>query len=390
MITKTKEGRDILKVVGLIAEFNPFHNGHAYLIEQIKKQHHADIIICVMSGHFLQRGEPAIIDKWSRAKIACLNGVDIVIELPYTASVQPSDIFATAAITILNNCHISHLAFGCENNNLHTLLSQAQLIQQSEQQIYSYMQQGDNYAQATKKVIPQLILSPNNILALSYLKAINAINHKIEPIAIQRLASQYHDIVPQHDTIASATAIRHLLYNNQPIEQYVPKEGYDILVNQPHSFLEMYWPALKTILARATAEELRQMYDIREGLEYRLLKYWQQATNLAHFISLVKTKRYSSARIQRCCCHILTNTQQQFINNYNTNHYHILALNHIGRSYLKTLKNNTTEMNFHTNINQKNSHFFAHDIRVTQVYDSPQSTGLNDFIKQPFINKNDD
>lgn len=376
-----------MKIIGLIAEFNPFHNGHKYLIEQIRHTHQADIIVCVMSGHFLQRGEPAIINKWQRAKVAVLNDVDIVIDLPYIASVQPADIFALRAIEILNQFKITHLAFGCEVTDIIELNHQVEAIAQSQDKIYQHMQQGLSYAQATLRALPHLSLQPNHILALAYLKAINKINTHIQPIVIKRTASHYHDTLPQHQHIASATAIRQLIKQQQPYQNYIPSNSHSIISTQLKHDINDYWLILKTLLVHQTPDSLANIYDMREGLAYRFIKFWQQAHSYEHFIQLMATKRYSIPRIQRCCCHLLTQTTQQIGTADMAKYYQILAFTTVGQHYLKKLKSTVAMPLFTTHINQKNAHHFAHDIRVSQLYSLTEDKPLNDLTQCVFIKR---
>ena len=202
-----------MHIIGLIAEYNPFHNGHLYQINKIKEKYPDSILIVVVSSSFTQRGDVSILDKWTKTQIALDNGIDIVVELPYVYATQSSDIFANGAVTILNKLGIDTLVFGTESDNIDTIASIAELQlnnQEYDNLVKKYLKEGLNYPTATNKAVMKLsgikIDTPNDLLALSYIKEVKKLNKDINIINIKRTNS-YHSFSVE-DNIASATAIR--------------------------------------------------------------------------------------------------------------------------------------------------------------------------------------
>ena len=217
-----------METIGIIAEYNPFHNGHIYHINKIKEMYPDSIIIAVISSSFLERGEISILNKWDKTKLCLENNIDIVIELPFVFSSQSADIFAKGALKILNNMHVNKIIFGSEINDINILYDIAnKQINNKELDILvkKYLKEGLNYPTALSKALTNFteykIDTPNDLLAISYIKEIIKNNYNIEPISIKR-TNNYHD-KKINSNIISATAVRNLINNNKSIKKYVPK-----------------------------------------------------------------------------------------------------------------------------------------------------------------------
>ncbi|MGX1900233.1 putative nucleotidyltransferase [Thermolongibacillus altinsuensis] len=351
-----------MKAVGMVVEYNPFHNGHLYHLQQTKKETNAECLIAVMSSHFVQRGEPALVSKWARTKMALAGGVDLVVELPYPFAVQTADMFAHGAISILDALHCQEICFGSEHGNIDHFLEAVHLLKQYEQEhnqrLKQLLESGMSYAKAYATALGQLqneqstldLSKPNNILSFHYVKAIVEQQSNMTPKTIQRIVAHYHDShLPNEETIASATSIRHHLQTDglQSISSYVPPTTKEELqryytVYGTFHYWEHYFPLLKYRLLTINLEELHQIAEVEEGLEHRLKKAIQQAKSFREFLTCVKTKRYTWTRLQRVCTHILTNTtkkEMNFIRAYKKATYiRLLGMNENGQRYLRKMK----------------------------------------------------
>lgn len=358
-------GVELMKACGLIVEYNPFHNGHVYHMEQAKKISKADCMITVMSGSFLQRGEPAIIDKFHRAEAALRTGIDIVLELPYVYAVQNSDIFANGAVEILNQIGVSNLCFGSESGNISYFINGYENYKEKEpmfkQELKLGLATGLSFPEASKLAYQRIGLStteldlakPNNILGFSYIKAIMDQKLAIEPLTIQRTKNEFHDQMIT-DKIASATSIRkNLLENNEidlSVKHTMPKTTIEQLCQYKESSglwhtWENYFQLLQYRVLTMSLEELREIHGVNEGIEHRIMKTAIKATSLHHWIELIKTKRYTWTRIQRIFTHILTNTTKQEVQkvlNSTIPYIRILGLTKNGQTYLNNKRKEIT------------------------------------------------
>jgi predicted nucleotidyltransferase len=321
-----------MKAVGLIVEYNPFHNGHAYHLKAAKEIAEADLTIAVMSGNFLQRGEPALVSKWYRAKMTLLGGVDIVLELPYQFATQKAETFANGAVSILDAIGCQSLCFGSESGDISTIIKTVNYLEKHKEQydesIKKNIKTGVSFPKALSLSFQSLssaenIMSlekPNNILGFHYVKAIQQQQSSIIPLTVKRKNADYHDEHFATETIASATSIRKALFaseeNNSAIEQYVPASTYILLneyLNEYGNFhcWENYWDLLRFRLLHSNPAELRDIYEVEEGIENRLVAAAIDSFTFKEFMEKVKTKRYTWTRIQRICVHILTNTKKE-------------------------------------------------------------------------------
>ncbi len=287
-------------VVGIVAEYNPFHNGHLYHIQQAKKVTGCDHCVAVMSGNFVQRGEPALFDKFTRAAMAVQGGIDLVLEIPPANAVSSAEYFAKGAISVLKATGIvDALSFGSERGDLKSLKQVAKqlLSPETQQKIQQEMKSGIPVYQAMSRVVPEYPSSPNDILAVEYLKALQG--SSIKPWAVDRIGSGYHDRKVS-GSIASATAIREMLTRGESVKGLIPGETLPLSMAS-EAELES---ALIYALRVKTPEQLKAYADVSEGLENKIYDACRRFDTLEEIIQEVKSKRYSYTRIRRILYHI--------------------------------------------------------------------------------------
>lgn len=316
-------------VTGLITEYNPFHKGHLYHINKAKELTNCDVLIIVMSGHFMQRGEPAIVDKWKRTQAALENGVDIVIELPYIASVQDASRFANHAVNLLNIAGCTDIVFGSESNDLEFMQEIADLPINVDH-LKESLKTGMSFPQAYNLIHGPF--HPNDILGIAYLKAMKGT--AIKAHSIQRTNAYHSENI--NEEIASASAIRKALFNQQNIDDQSPMK--DVLLNSELNQLSLFYPYLRLKLLTSPKDLLKDIFLMSEGLENHLIKHAKNNEQFDSFMTDVINKRYTRARIQRTLVHLLTHTTKIEVEKLPPlNTLRILGLNQIGQAYLKSL-----------------------------------------------------
>ncbi|WHY87974.1 nucleotidyltransferase [Neobacillus novalis] len=396
-----------MRAVGLIVEYNPFHNGHAHHLKASKEAAKADVVIAVMSGNFLQRGEPALVSKWYRTRMALLNGVDIVIELPYRFAVQKAETFANGAVSILDAVGCESLCFGSESGDLSAFYQTIDFLEgqqtRFDDHIKRFIDTGVSYPKAVSLSFRQLpdseryldLAKPNNILGFQYIKAINQQKSSIKALTVPRKNADYHDENFASETIASATSIRKAIFSNEDgkseIDQYVPEPTNQLLQqylheNQAFHQWENYWSFLQFRLIHSSPEELREIYEVEEGLEHRLLSAALVSNNFQEFMKKIKTKRYTWTRLQRLCVHILTNTKKAEMdgNSEKASYLRLLGMTTIGKAYL-----NKRKKEFSLPLVSKLSSFkekeILLDVKAARVYSLVIPNQLkNEMIKQEY------
>lgn len=416
-----------MKVIGIISEFNPFHNGHFYLFQQLKKNDPTAAIICVMSGNFVQRGEPAVCSKWSRAEMALRCGADLVIELPFCYAVRSAYYFAKGAIRLLQRTGtVTHLAFGTETEEPELLQKIAAFIATEpldyKTELKKHLSHGQSFprarANALKKVIDydsinDILLMPNNILAIEYLRVINEDNIPLIPIAIKRQGSGYHSL--ELGEYTSATALRRLLKDHpeqlSKLSEYIPEACYNILKREiTKGMAPVYCENIEQILLAklrlSSRMDLSPICEISEGLENRL---WEAAYSAATLESLrmsVKSKRYSLTRINRIllyCLFAFNSSDASAFDEQGPLYLHILGFTPKGQDLLHNIKLNSqlllisrgSEMK--AAASQKDNIFLqrmiSFDIKASDIYSllfpqPGQRKAGTDFINSPvFINQ---
>lgn len=351
-----------MKACGLIVEYNPFHHGHIYHIQEAKKASGADCMIAVMSGNFLQRGEPAIIDKFHRTKAALSAGIDIVIELPYPFAVQNSDLFAKGSVQSLHEIGVSSICFGSESGDISHFITSYKIFKEKEpiydEILNNFLREGYSFPEASKQAYQKIGLTsdamnlaqPNNILGFSYVKAILDNELPIEALTIKRTKSNYHDETIT-SSIASATSIRKQLLELNVITSEliatIPKETmqqlqyYKDTSTTWHTW-ENYFKFIHYRVMTMSLEELAAVQGVDEGLEHRIKRTAKEATSFTEWVKAIKTKRYTWTRLQRMFVHLLTNTTKsdikRMIHGNSVPYVRILGLTDTGQAYLNSQK----------------------------------------------------
>ena len=370
-----------MKSVALVTEYNPFHNGHLYHAQQSKSITNSDISIAIMSGNFVMRGQPAIYNKFTRAKMA-LRAVDLVVELPAYASVSAGQYFAKTAVQIADYLNVSHLSFGSESGNMDDFLSLAQSIDKIEQSplFLEKLKEGKSYPRILSELITDndLLSSPNNTLGLSYVRAIQTYAPSIQPWTISRFQSAHHDNEISHQTFASGTSIRQSLMNQTDLwKDVVPCEIHKHY-ERPHISIEDTFNYLKYAILSQDATSLAQIYTMSEGIENRILQTIEQATSFEHLMTLLKTKRYTYTHIQRLLMNILLNFKKHD-EPASINAVRILGMSERGQQYLKQIKKSFPERKFVTQVNKQNANLFTNEIHATKIYNLISGQTANDF-----------
>ena len=380
-----------MQKIGIICEYNPFHYGHKYHINEIKKKYPDSMIILVMSGPFTQRGDASVINKWDKTKIALNNNIDLVVELPFAFATQSADIFSHGAIEILKHLKVDKLIFGSESNNITELKKMAVTGLNNKAYdilVKSYLDKGVNYPTALSKALEDIngtiINTPNDLLGLCYIKEIIKQKAHIEPISIKR-TNDYHD-KELKDYITSATSIREGIKNNKSVIKYLPN-GVDEYIN--NVFIDDYFDLLKY---KILTEDISNIQTVDEGLSNRIKKYIFVSNTLEEFINNVKTKRYTYNKLKRMCVHILCNfTKEEARKNKNIKYIRILGFNDVGQKYLKEIKKDI-QVPIITNYTKDNSKLLEIDFRVNSVYSYIFNNALeltqNEFKNKPIKKEN--
>ncbi|MDR2660956.1 MAG: nucleotidyltransferase [Lactobacillaceae bacterium] len=296
-----------MKAVGLVTEYNPFHNGHIYHIQKSKEITNADVVIAVMSGNFVQRGIPAIADKWERTKVALENGVDIVIELPIYYALQPAHIFANGAINLLSEIQVNDIAFGAENPNI-DFINLAKNKIEDEKHFFEDKTQtfASSFANALESKTGFKLEESNDILAFTYAKAIvdRKLEKQIKIHPIARKNAAYKDFQLNDTNIASATAIRLAIDENKDIARFTPMNNFFKRAEYEEKLFDLLFYRLST----DGVKQLKQIYQMNEGLEYRIKDVVENGVdNFPDLLNGIKSKRYTASRIHRLLVYSLLN-----------------------------------------------------------------------------------
>lgn len=325
--------------IGIICEYNPFHNGHLYQIKKIKETYKDSLIIVCLSSCFMQRGEASILNKWDKTRLAIESGVDLVLELPFAFATQYQDIFAKGALTILNHLKIDTLVFGSECDDVELLKNLASVQLKDESYNYlvkRYLDLGLNYPTSLSKALFDIsgvkLDKPNDLLALAYVKEIIKNNYDIEPFSIRR-TSDYHNSNLDSD-IVSASTIRKLLKDGVNVNNYLPYNIYDYLseIDEDKYFALLKYQIINNI------DCLDKFQTVDEGIENRIIKYINMVNSKEELILKVKSKRYTYNKINRMFTHILTNFTKEDAKDLEIEYLRVLGFNTRGKNYLNKIK----------------------------------------------------
>lgn len=352
--------------VGVIAEYNPFHNGHLYHLKKVKEMFPNSNLILILIGNFTQRGEASIINKWDKAKIALEYGYDLVVELPFIFATQAASIYAKGSIDILNLLNCNYLVFGSESDDINTLNELATLTydnKEYEDLVKKYNSLGINYPRACslalKDISGKLINRPNDVLGLEYIKQIKKTNSKIVPICIKR-TNEYHEIKITN-TIASASSIRKNLNDKNSIKKVMPESVIKYISDINH---DKYFNLLKYEIL--SSDNLKEYLGVNEGIENKLKKEIIHSKDLNEFILRVKSKRYSYNNISRMLLHIVCKIKKED-NDLNLKYIRVLGLSDNGKKILKESKK-SINMPIITKYKKEYNKLFKNDYKANLIY----------------------
>ena len=390
------------KVVGIIAEYNPFHNGHLYHLLQAKDLAQADYVVAVISGNFTQRGDTSIVDKWTKAYMAICGGCDLVLELPTVYSVSSAENFASGAVKILDSLKIvDSIAFGAEASDLATLNNIANVLFQEPRGYTNILthelQKGISFPSARENAIlmylndikryANILNSPNNILAIEYLKALKTQKSNMNPIMVKRSKVYYNDdrIV---DDFASATAIRKLIKRREyeDLRKVVPRSTYKILSRQIRDGnivlgLENFEKEIIYTLRKMNIREIANLPDVSEGLENLIKNSADNCNDMSKLIANIKSKRYTQTRIQRILLYALLGIDKKMMEDSKkvTPYVRVLGFTNKGKELISEINKRNSKINMITSVkkfiekNNKPSNrtimqMLQKDIFATDVY----------------------
>lgn len=393
------------KILGIITEYNPFHNGHLYHLKESKKQTNCQYSICVMSGNFTQRGSTSIIDKWSKAKMAIQNGVDLVIELPTLYAISSAENFAYGAIKVLDSLNIvTDISFGTESNNINLLDNISHLLLTEPEEFKALLNEelgkGVSFPKAREiactkylqKNSPEnislynnILSSPNNILGIEYLKALKKLNSKITPHIINRIESD-HNSIDIKNNIVSSSAIRNIISKNQNLgilKNLMPENSYNIFMENFKSGhivpdISGFEKEIIYSLRQMSTQDISKLADVKEGLEYKIKDAANSCNNLDTFFDIVKSKRFTHTRLQRILLYSLLNITKEdmLLSKKITPYIHVLGLNSNGRNLLSQILKANPELNIITSVKKFENtctdinlkHILEKDILATNIY----------------------
>ena len=387
------------KVLGIVCEYNPFHNGHLYHLEELKKITGSNYSIAIMSGNFTQRGSTAIIDKWSRAETALKAGIDLVIELPTLYSISSAENFADGAIHILDSLKIvDYVGFGAETSDIDVLDNIADVLY-NEPRAYKTLlshelNKGISFPKARENALliylnnirkyVNVVSAPNNILGIEYIKALKKYKSIIKPVSIARFEAGHNDL-SYKSNIASGTTIRNIIKNGNfdILRRLVPESTYSILmdnIKQTHVIpdLSVFEKQIFYNLRKMSIEEIKELPDVTEGLEFSIKKTANSCNSIYEFLNIIKSKRYTSTRLQRILLYSLLGITKKDIelSKKVTPYIRVLGLNNKGKFMISEIaKSNpkleiiTSVKRFLDNSNNKNLKLMLNkDIFATDVY----------------------
>ena len=343
-----------MAVVGIICEYNPFHNGHLYHIREIQKRFKDAIIVLCLNGYFTQRGEVSVLTKEDKVKLSLDYGVDLVVELPFIYGTQSSDYFASASLKILSNLGITHLVFGTETKDLEILKKSAYAQLESDFTI-----QGEeklNYPTRLAQTLGDEVSStPNDLLAISYLKEIKKQQYRITLVNILRTSS-YHDLT-SNDSIISASNIREKLKQGKDVSPFIPFKDKSkfVVFDEDLEFMLLSYQIL-------TNSQLEEYLDVVEGLDHKLVKEVIRSQSMQELSFHVKSKRYTYNRIRRMLIHVLVGLPKKV---EEISYIRVLGFNTKGKNYLHTQKKKSS-LPFFVDKNSMQYHF---ELTASRIYD---------------------
>ena len=384
-------------ILGIVSEYNPFHNGHLYHLNYSKQVTKSFFTVAVMSGNFTQRGNTALVDKWTRAEMALKSGIDLVIELPVLYAISSAENFADGAVKILNSLGIvDYISFGSEIGEIAPLNDIASILYKEPKEfsnlISRQLKSGLSYAKArelaismylgSSKKYKEILDNPNNILGIEYLKALKRHKSNIKPITIKRDYSDYNSKTVK-EGIASATAIRTMIEQNKNIHYVVPYETYELMEEKQENKeiiknLSVFEKQIIFTLRKMTIQEISVLPDVSEGLEYRIKEAANISNNLETLLNNIKTKRYAETRIRRILLYALLGIKEKDIamSRRIIPYIRVLGFNKHGKRIISAIALNNPKLKIiislkkfmETNLDQMKKNMISKDILATNIY----------------------
>lgn len=388
-------------ILGIVCEYNPFHNGHLYHLNESKKITSSDYSVAIISGNFTQRGEPSIVNKWLKTEMALKSGVDLVIELPVVYSISSAENFAHGAIKILDSLNIvDYLSFGSECGDI-SVLDDIVDVLIAEPKAYTTLlshelSKGISFPKARENALmmylgnirrfANILSAPNNILGIEYLKALKKQNSMIRPIALKRKEANHNDnLFSPSSAFSSASAIRNICNSNDitQLQRVMPESSYDILEEclkkgNTVKSLSAFDKEILYMLRKMSTEEIAELPDVSEGLEYSLKKAATSCNSVVELLTLVDSKRYTKTRIQRILLYAILGITKKDIQLSQTisPYIRILGFNEKGKEMISEITRRNPKLNLVTSVkkfldetsNKTLKYFMAKDIWATNVY----------------------
>lgn len=385
-----------MKITGIIAEYNPFHNGHLYQIEQVKKNG-TDYVIIVMSGNFLQRGTPAILDKWTRTQMALSAGADLVIELPTVFATSSAQYFARGGVSILDKLGcVDTISFGCESNDIDMIRNLSSYLWKEpnayKEKLQTHLKEGNSFPKARELALSSCLSndaaafasSPNNILALEYCIALLERNSTMNILPLKREGNGYHETKLESEVFPSATAIRESLQNeiSDDLLNYVPESVFSIVKEHKSDFVWQndFSLLLQYKLLSNENNSFSCYADVSEDLSDKIRKNLRYYQNYTQFCELLKSKELTYSRINRALTHILLDITQDMYDDVKTNDYasyaRILGFRKDSKELLSKIGKCTTlslisKLADASDILPENAYkYLEHDIFCSHLYES--------------------
>ena len=359
-------------IVGIIAEYNPFHNGHLYHIEKVKEMFPDSPIILVLGGNFTERGDISILDKWEKTAIAIKNGIDLIVELPFPFSCASADIFAKGSIDILNHLRVTDLVFGSESDDIEGIkkLVETELSNPDfDNLVQVYLRMGYNYPTSLSKALEDItgdcFKLPNDILGISYVKAIYSNNYKITPHTIKR-TNDYHSKELDNMSINSATSIREALLNNKDIKESVPSITYSYLKDKKIPKLDDYFNLLKYKIISCNDLTIYNLVD--SGIATKLKKEILNSYSFDELINKVKSKNLTYSRLSRTLIYILCDYTKDMAKEFKDIKYiRLLGFSNKGRDYLNKIKK-AVDVPIISKFTREKDKMLEYEYKITKIY----------------------
>lgn len=398
-----RQCKEKLKAVGIVAEYNPFHNGHKYHLEKSLELSRADISVAVISGNFTQRGDFALMNKWQRSEMAVRCGLNLVVEMPTVFGCGNAGYFARSGIDILENLGVDYISFGSESGNIERLKEISRAITENqeiiEENVKVQVKDGISYPRARQEALTgiigddklEVIQSPNNVLALEYLKHIKT----AVPITVERIGAGYNDEAAE-GTFPSATSLRHSIYAGRDVDKYLPEAAGNVVhenISHVPKDEVLFKMIAQTVFSR-TEEELATYFGAEEGLGNKIKNTIRYCNSTEVLLEKLKSKRYTLTRLKRTLLMILLGVSRSQINNTD-NYMRVLAMDDKGKDFLGAAKKSgicnipiITNMNKEFNAYPTLGTSLETDILADDLYNLATGRNLyewSDYVKKPLI-----